>query len=125
MFAVKYVDEPFLYGNGVKFWNIQPNKDGLYKENGWVFRKDGTFSFFDDSKYRKISKIEILKWLADDIKVGENGIINWSLRFDTLNITRIDYKILKLTEDSLLVKTPYSKFGPIDTLVFKWCKECH
>ena len=118
------VNDSQLTGGSIKYWNVQPSHNGVIQENCWIFRQNGTFSYYDYIQYRDKGVIEIMEWLSDDIKVGENGIIPWTLVSDTLEISSIKYNVLKLQNDSLIVKTPYSKFGPIDTILFTHCTKC-
>jgi hypothetical protein len=113
-----------LTGGNIKFWNIQPSKDGVIKENCWIFRQNGTFSYFDYLKFKNNGNVEIMQWLADDIKIGDNGIIPWTLKSDTIELSRIKYRILKLSNDSLLVESPASKYSAVDTLLFTHCAKC-
>ena len=118
------IDEKQLTGGNIKYWNINPSKNGAIKENCWIFRQDGTFSYYDYLKYKQNGNVEVMKWLSDDIKVGENGSIPWSLKSHILEISRIKYRVLKLQHDSLIVESPYSTYSPIDTLLFTYCKKC-
>ena len=117
------VNKRLLTGGSTKYWNVQ-SRNNVINENSWIFRKNGTFSYYDPIEYKEKGTFAIMEWLSYDIKVGTDGIIPWILTADTLEISRIKYNVLKLTKDSLIVETPYSKFGPIDTLLFTPCLNC-
>ena len=117
------INKQLLTGGSTQYWNVQSYK-GKLNENSWIFRKNGTFSYYDPIEYREKGTFVIMEWLSYDIKVGNDGIIPWILTGNTLEVSRIKYKVLKLTKDSLIVETPYSKFGPIDTLLFMPCLNC-
>ena len=123
-FKNQSINAKLLTGSGVKHWNISPSINGYIKEECWLFRENGTFSYYDYSTYKRDGNIEIVEWFGNDIKVGENGVIPWILKSNTLEIARIKYRILKLEKDTLIVEYPQSIYGLRDTLVFTYCKEC-
>ena len=115
------VNKRLLTDSSTKYWNVNPNRLGHWS---WIFRQNGTFSYYDPIEYREKGTFEIMEWLSYDIKVGNGGIIPWTLTTNTLEAGGIKYSVLKLTKDSLIVETPYSQFGPIDTLLFTPCLNC-
>lgn len=48
-----------LTGKDIKHWNIQPNSEGYIKEDSWIFRRNGTFSYFDYLEYKKVKYYNI------------------------------------------------------------------
>jgi hypothetical protein len=118
------IDKNQLTGRSIKYWNISPSKTGEIKEECWIFRKNGTFSYYSYLEYKHSRTVKVLEWFGNDIKIGENGIIPWELKSDTIEIAKSKYKILFLNKDSLIVQTPHSAYTPIDTLLFTNCEKC-
>ena len=117
-------DIKYKLSNGsAKYWNIQPDITGEYKSDCWIFRLDSTFSFYDSYTYRIKNKVEIIKWYSNDIKIGDDGVIPYKLANDTIEVFRENFKILKLTEDTLVLKK-LSNNNQFEILSFNQCKGC-
>jgi hypothetical protein len=99
-----------LTNTKMKYWSVKKTERGEYN---WLFRSDNTFSYYEQ---KKNGNIEILEWLAEDIRVDNKGVIPFYLKDDTLDISGLKYKIIKLTNDTLKVHYIHKKYN--DTLLF-------